>query len=130
MGVHTNCEFQTRRDCLRLGLGVLRGPEVDEHDQLVFHLETRIDLLRVPQAMDKQSRARESHQRQPYLHHDQDSTKAVPARAASRCVCAVLQRGHAVHSRSLQRGNQAEENYRNQGETQRVNEDAAIQGEI
>ena len=78
----------------------------------MFHLETRIDLLRVPQAMDKQSRARESHQRQPYLHHDQDSPKAVPARAASRRVCAVLQRGHAIHSRSLQRGNQAEEEQR------------------
>ncbi len=25
MGVHTNCEFQTRRDCLRLGLGALLG---------------------------------------------------------------------------------------------------------
>src|SRR5215467_7264649 len=67
-----------------LRLGIFFGAEVHKHHEFMLNFEAGINLLSIAQAVDEEAGSRESDERQGNLHHNQNSTEAIPARATCR----------------------------------------------
>ena len=110
----------------RASSGYLAGGREITHGQRVGGIEAGVHGLQAAEAFEKQAGADEEHDGKRHLPGHQQAARAVTARAAGGSPAAIADHAIKVGARDLKRGDEAEENSREQGDGERESEDLKV----